>query len=375
MSHVFGLDASRAISDAPTGTEGYSKHLIQALLPYLSAAQVRLYFRTLSPTSEREWLPWPANVTARVMPFPRLWTHARLAWEMACHPPDVLFVPAHVLPPVRPRKTLVTIHDLGYRYFPEAHTWRQCWYLDTSTRWNARVASHILADSQATREALAQNYGTPKEKITVVYPGYDAALRPVQAPEVLAEVRARYQIPGDYILYLGRVQPRKNLARLVRACAPLLARVYDLTLVLAGPMGWLASPIKEQVKTLGLEQRVRFPGYIAESDKAALLSGARVFAYPSLYEGFGFPVLEAQACGVPLLTSTSSSLPEVAGDGALLVDPLDEAALTAGLVRVLEDEALRQDLSARGRANLRRFSWDTAAQTVADVLHALACEA
>ncbi|MGC9356688.1 MAG: glycosyltransferase family 4 protein [Anaerolineae bacterium] len=361
-----GIDASRAVSTAPTGTEAYSYHLIRALVPLLQPEHdVRLYFR--EPHGD---LNFP-EADERVIPFPRLWTHLRLSWEMARHPPDLLFVPAHVLPPVRPRRTLVTVHDLGYRFFPEAHPRQQRLYLDLSTRWNARVADHVLADSRATRDALVAEYGVPEARITVVYPGYDAALAPVRDLEALARVRRQYEIPGRYVLYLGRIQPRKNLERLVEAFARILPHQSDLTLVLAGPEGWLAEPVHARVRALGLEARVRFPGYVAEEDKATLLSGARCFAFPSLYEGFGFPVLEAQACGVPILTSTTSSLPEVAGDGALLVPPEDTDAIAEGLMRLLEDGELRGQLIERGKQNLRRFSWAGAASDVAEIIEDL----
>jgi len=363
---TIGIDASRALSAAPTGTEGYSYQLIRALLPHLDAQyHTRLYFRDA---------PAPAafpGAELRVMPFPRLWTHVRLSWEMARRPPDLLFVPAHVLPLIRPRRTLVTIHDLGYRYFPEAHPRRQRLYLDWSTRWNAHSADHILADSNATRDALAREYGIAATKITVAYPGYDSDLAPVRDANVLAAVRARYHIPGPYILFMGRVQPRKNLTRLIEAFASLATDRQNLSLVLAGPTGWLAEPIRARVRELGLEARVLFPGYIAATDKAALISGALVFAYPSLYEGFGFPVLEAQACGVPLLASTTSSLPEVVGDGGLLVNPLDTAAMAEGLARLLDDAMLRRTLIALGSANLRRFSWEATARTVLTIIENL----
>ena len=363
---TIGIDASRALSTAPTGTESYSYHLIRALLPFLDTHyRTRLYFR-----SEPEQEAFP-GAELRIIPFPRLWTHLRLSWEMARYSPDLLFVPAHVLPLVRPKRTLVTIHDLGYRYFPEAHPRRQRLYLDWSTRWNARVADHILADSCATRDALVQAYSIDRAKITVAYPGYDSDLAPVRNAGVLAAVRARYAIPGPYILFVGRLQPRKNLVRLIEAFARLAPDRADLSLVLAGPAGWLAEPIHARVRELGLETRVLFPGYVAEEDKAAMLSGAQVFAYPSLYEGFGFPVLEAQACGVPLLASTTSSLPEVVGDGGLLVDPLDTSAIAEGLARLLDDADLRRDLVARGLENLRRFSWDATARTILTVIENL----
>ncbi len=290
---------------------------------------------------------------------------------MLRHPPDLLFVPAHVLPPVRPRHTLVTVHDLGYLAFPKAHPLAQRRYLDLTTRWNARVATHVFADSQATRADLVRAYDVEPEKISVVYPGYDRTLRPVTDAPALARVRRRYGIPGDYVLFLGRIQPRKNLSRLIQAFKSVAKAHSALTLVLAGPTGWLAEPIRETVETLDLEERVRFTGYVDATDKAALFSGARLFAYPSLYEGFGFPVLEAQACHTPVLTSDSTSLPEVGGDAALYVCPLDTNAIAQGLLRLLGDADLRRALVTRGEANLRRFSWQEAAQRVHKVMETL----
>lgn len=363
---LIGIDASRAVSAAPTGTEGYSYQLLRALLPLLAEESVQLYCREQPPADV-----FP-GAELRVIPFPKLWTHVRLSWEMLRHAPRVLFVPAHVLPLARPSRTLVTIHDLGYRFFPEAHPRGQRLYLEASTRWNARAATHILADSAATQRDIVASYGVPAEKITVVYPGYDSTLRRVNDGDILARMRARYGLERAYILYLGRVQPRKNLARLVEAFARVLEFHPGLTLALAGPTGWLADAVFARVRALGLEERVLFPGYIAAEDKAALLSGALLFAFPSLYEGFGFPVLEAQACGTPVLTANTSSLPEVAGEGALLVDPLDTEVIAVGMLRLLEDTELRSALIARGAANLTRFSWERAAQQTAGILRQLA---
>ncbi|MGC9468974.1 MAG: glycosyltransferase family 4 protein [Anaerolineae bacterium] len=390
---LVGLDASRAVSAAPTGTEAYSFHLLQRLVPLLrEESRVRLYLREspeallaesvasltgAAPLTEVAALtrvaPLVEGAEVRVIPFPRMWTHVRLSWEMMTRPPDLLFVPAHVLPLIGPRRTLVTVHDLGYRFFPEAHPLRQRLYLELSTRWSAWKASHVLADSVATRDALMRAYGTPPEKISVVYPGYDPDLHPETDQGRLREVRQRYGLPmtGGYILFIGRIQPRKNLVRLIEAFGRIAAADLDVHLVLAGPTGWLSEPITEAVADLGLGSRVSFPGFVEAEDKAALISGARVFAYPSLYEGFGFPVLEAQACGTPLLTSTTSSLPEVAGDGGLLVDPEDTDAIAAGLRRLLEDEALRERLTALGFENLKRFSWQRAAQQVHALIEGL----
>jgi glycosyltransferase involved in cell wall biosynthesis len=363
-SAVIGIDASRAVSSAPTGTEAYSYHLIRALAPRLRETdRLRLYYRA-PPPDGTDPLKGAADGEARVIPFPRLWTHTRLSWEMLRSPPDLLFVPAHVLPLVRPARTLVTVHDLGYRAFPDAHPPGQRRYLELSTRWNVRVASHVLADSGATREAIVEAYSIPQDKISIVYPGYAPDLEPVRDPDRIGSARRRYGIPGDYLLFIGRIQPRKNLSRLIAAFAQIASRYPDLTLVLAGPSGWLTGGILEQVQNSRVSSRVQFPGYIAAEDKAAIISGARAFAYPSLYEGFGFPVLEAQACGTPVLSSSTSSLPEVAGKGALLVDPEDTGAIAAGLSRLLDEPHLRQSLITHGFENLSRFSWDLAAAQV-----------
>lgn len=363
---LIGIDASRAVTARPTGTEGYSRRLIQALLALQGQRmdtahhRFRLYFRSIPPTNLFPGLEL-VHTDVVVIPFSRLWTHIRLSWEMARHPPDVLFVPAHVLPIVHPQASLVTIHDLGYLYFPETHPWPQRLYLDLSTRWNARVAAHILADSEATKSDLVTHYATPPDKITVAYPGRDDTLAPVRDPTEIEAVRASYGIPGDYFLYVGTLQPRKNLSRIITAFATLES---ETTLVLAGKRGWLYDDLFTQVRHIGLERRVRFPGYISDKDKAALMSGALAFVFPSLYEGFGLPVIEAQSCGCPVITSTTSSLPEVAGDAALLVDPNDVAAIATAMRCVVADPVLREDLIARGFVNARRFSWKACAQSV-----------
>ncbi len=365
---LIGIDASRTVTTRPTGTEIYSRHLIRALLaregqrPHSVRHRFHLYFRCAPPAGT---LPGSEPyIEMRAIPFPRLWTHLRLSWEMARCPPDVLFVPAHVLPLVHPRASLVTVHDLGYLYFPGAHPWRQRLYLGLSTRWNAHTAAHILADSEATKSDLITHYRAAPDKITVAYPGRDETLAPVRDPAKIEAAKARCGISGDYFLYVGTLQPRKNLARVISAFAALKLSQSETVLVLAGKRGWLYNDLFAQVRRRGLEGRVLFPGYISDEDKAALMSGALAFVFPSLYEGFGLPVIEAQSCGCPVIASTTSSLPEVAGDAALLADPHDVAAIAAAMRRVAADPALREHLVERGFANARRFSWTACAQTV-----------
>lgn len=375
---LIGIDASRALGARRTGTENYSLQLIRHLVARKTPHCFRLYCNRPPPPGlfELRKRSPQANLEIRVLNLPRLWTHVRLSMEVTRHPPDVLFVPSHVLPVRHPQHSAVTVHDLGFRYFPEAHTRFHRWYLDLSTRFSAATATVLLADSRATRDDLVRFYGVDPQRISVVYLGRDEALGPQRDSDRLASIGERLKLwpegqPRPYILYVGTLQPRKNLVRLVDAFAQLQVRHPHLLLVLAGRQGWLAEPILRSVQTLGLQDRVLLPGYVADQDLAVLLSCAEFFAFPSLYEGFGLPVLEAQACGTPVLASNTSSLPEVAGDSALLVDPLDVNAMAEAMERLLVDTQLRQSLREAGQKNIQRFSWARCAEETLAVLERL----
>jgi len=368
---LIGIDASRTTVARRTGTETYSLSLIRELLALGGGHRYRLYFRE-APSP----ILFPESQDRRVIPFPRLWTHVRLSWEMLSQPPDLLFVPSHVLPLVHPLRSVVTVHDLGYHHFPEAHTLSQNVYLRWSTRYNARTATRVLADSQATRQDLIRLYGTPGEKIVVVYPGRDEGLAPVTDATALAAIRTRYGLGDAYLLYVGTLHPRKNLVRLIQAFGGLLralassapSRAAGLQLVLAGQKGWLYDEMWGQVDRLGLQGHVSFTGYVPDADLSGLLSAALAFVFPSLYEGFGFPVLEAMACGTPVVCSNASSLPEVAGDAALQVDPLDVEAWTGALHQIVTDTGLRGALVEQGLKQMQRFSWRRCAEETLRVL-------
>lgn len=352
---LIGIDASRAVTQQRTGTEAYAYFLIQALLQRtaVSPYKIRLYFNQAPPP---DLFPAYPHVTQRVIPFPRLWTHLRLGWELQQNPPDWFFTPAHVIPLSYLGRSVATVHDLGYHHFPEAHPRGDLWYLHWSTRHNSRRASHILADSEATKQDLVTLDGVPANKISVVYPGLDTQLKP-QAPS--SDLLARYAIHQPYFLYLSTLQPRKNLARLITAY---VQADVPHQLVLAGKVGWLADPILAQIQALPKEtqNKIKLIGFVPDEDKPALLTGATALLYPSLYEGFGFPVLEAQQCQTAVLTANISSLPELANGSAYLVDPLNVHTMTQGIRALAVDEALRTRLVQLGEANVKRFKWETA---------------
>ena len=408
---IIGIDASRATRGVRTGTERYSLQIIRHLLSLPTAIhyQWRLYTdQTLAPEQIAE-LTAPClagrlshpKVDVCTRPARHLWTHRALAREVIQHPPDVLFVPAHVIPfvwpPARLPPSVVTIHDLGYHYFPEGHTRRQRLYLRASTQWSTRVARRVIAVSQATAHDLAALYATPSTKIRVIHEaaGQDRPLMQGSAgsanvaeadvatadmatsavdPVTLDAVRERYSLHRPYGLYVGTIQPRKNLARLIDAYAQLNTHTpRDWDLLLVGARGWLSEPLYTQVAKLNITDRVRFLGYVPDEDLPALMGRARFFCFPSLFEGFGLPVLEAQSHGVPVMTSknvttTNSSLPEIAGDAALLVDPTDIDAIADAMLQLSQDENLRQRLIAAGYENVKRFSWEKAARETLAVL-------
>ncbi|MCY4464585.1 MAG: glycosyltransferase family 1 protein [Chloroflexi bacterium] len=371
MSLRIAIDASRATAVQPTGTETYALRLIQALiLANESLAQpfyFRVYFRNSPPA---ELLPSSPHVKQVVIPLPRMWTHLRLAAALWRRRHDILFVPAHTLPFVFPGKAIVTAHDLGYKHFPGAHPTLQRLYLDTTTRYSQERAAIVLADSQASADDLARFYGTPQHKIRVIYPGVQAA--PLSAkPDQIQAVRMKYRLPQRYFLFLGTLQPRKNIARLVQAFAQWQAATDDseTALVLAGGRGWLFDE-----GWLDGASNLRQTGYIDESDKAPLLAGALALVFPSLHEGFGFPVVEAMHCGTPVIASSTSSLPELVGDCGILVDPLDTTDIADAMRRISEDDRLRSDLGAKGRVRAQRFSWDIAALQVLDAFAELGAE-
>jgi glycosyltransferase involved in cell wall biosynthesis len=377
-----GIDASRALRRKRTGTERYAWEIIHNLLalPGAERHRWRLYGDValavnpfLEPAHSNPCDCQKPDFELCLLPARRLWTHRTLARELRQRPPDVLFIPSHVIPfawqPERLPNSVVTIHDLGYHYFPDAHTRFQRLYLRWSTGWSARVAKQVIAVSQATARDLQRFYDIPAAKIRVIHEAVTPPPHPAAAD--VAAVRARYGVQRPYALYVGTIQPRKNLARLIRAYAQLRQRqTLDWDLVLAGNPGWLSCNLLALAGKLGLADRIHFPGYVPESDLPALLAGAHFFCYPSLFEGFGLPVLEAQSIGVPVMTANSSALPEIAGDAALLVDPTDVDAIADAMLRLSQDEALRQRLIEAGYANVRRFSWPEAARATLAVLEA-----
>jgi glycosyltransferase involved in cell wall biosynthesis len=369
MRLTIDIDASRAAASERTGTERYSSEVIRGLLQRATAdGDVRLRLYSRQPLPDLTVTP-PHQL--RLLQLPRLWTHLALGPASVLARPNLLFVPAHVVPLLHP-PTVVTIHDLGYHVFPEAHTAQRVRELIWTTRWSSRAARRIIAISQATKDDLVRRYAVKPERVSVVHLGVAEIFFQRFARAQRSALRERLGLHRPFALSIGTIQPRKNLQRLLQSFARLIAGGRELDLVLAGRRGWLSDAIVQQVAELGLTPYVHFTGYLADDELVMLLQEAEVFAFPSLYEGFGIPVLEAMAAGCAVVTSTTSSLPEVAGDAALPVDPLDVDAIAAGLAAVIDRPELRQRLQDAGRQRAMLFPWQRCADRTLDVLRAAA---
>jgi glycosyltransferase involved in cell wall biosynthesis len=274
---------------------------------------------------------------------------------------DLFHSTEHLLPPFRSVATVFTLHDLIPQLFPEFHLPLNRWFLNAAFPRFLKRADAIIAVSECTRRDAMRLYGVPEERITVVTEGVDPRFRAGIRDERRQEVRARYALPEHYILYVGTIEPRKNLIRLVDAFRALRAGGFPHRLVLVGARGWLDQPVFDHIAELGLEEQVIRPGFVSDDDLPAVYSAADLFVFPSLYEGFGLPPLEALASGVPTVASNTSSIPEVVGDAALTVPPEDTAALAEAMRRALTDDDLRALLSDRGPAQAAQFTWQKAA--------------
>lgn len=306
----------------------------------------------------------------------RLWHRARLpvTVEMFSGQSDLYHATDFVLPPVMPgKRTVLTVHDLTFERAPDAAPPQLLRFLRRVVPRSVRRATHLIADSQATAHDLRALYDAPPERITVIYSGVDARFCPRDAPSpALDTVRRKYAL-GDtpFMLTVGTLQPRKNHLTLVRAFASVARRLPDLQLVIAGGKGWMYDDVTAEVARLNLNDRVRFIGFVDDDDLPDLYRAAQVFAFPSLYEGFGLPPLEAMACGVPVVASNASSLPEVVGDVGLLVDPLDVDGLAEALTQAVADDAWRAQAIPRGLARARQFTWTRAAEQLLAVYGAI----
>jgi len=366
--------ATIAIDYTPAYDQGGGiGRLVRDLITALSIEDSLTSYRLFVAGASRSQLPPPPgpNFTWHPVPLSAEWM-ARL-WQRARLPLPVNWLTGHidlyhatdfVLPPVsRGIKTILTVHDLSFVRVPETAAPNLRAYLNVVVPRSVLKADHIIADSQATKDDLCALYGTSPDKVTVLLSGVDPRFAPVTNDTLLKSVRDRYSIGEQpYIFCIGTVQPRKNYSRVIQALAQLRAEGLDLQLVIAGGKGWLEDVIYRPLKDAQMQNYVHLIGFARDADLPALYSGAALTAFPSLYEGFGLPILESMACGTPVVTANVSSLPEVAGEAALLIDPYDVPGLTDAIRRLVTDDILRSTLIQRGYEQMKHSTWAKAAR-------------
>ena len=376
---VIGFDVTAALTQGG-GIGRYTRELIHALTTVAPQLTYKL-FSARPPVTPPVPNSLPVAAHVRHYPAPvdehwlyRLWYRARLPVPVQTFTGsiDLFHSPDFVLPPVSGRiPTILTVHDLSFIHYPETFPAKLVAYLNRVVPWSVGRAGHILADSLSTSRDLQSLWGVAAERITVLYSGVNERFRPIRDDATLGAVRRRYGLDRPYVLAVGTVQPRKNYEMLIRAFRPVAER-HPHSLVIVGGRGWLDEGLPGEIERLGLGDRVKLAGFVDDADLPAVYSAADLLVFPSLYEGFGLPLLEAMACGTPVISSNASSLPEVATEtSAILLSPHDEKAWTTTILRLLEDEHARDELRMAGLARSAQFSWLATARQLAGLYASL----
>jgi len=368
------LDVSAAVNSR-AGLGRYTRSLTDALIAELEIPPTLFYNRTSEATVPSHWRSLPQRAFRMGYKPWRLlvWQGQLLRMDFSPLVPGAAIFHAteHLLLPLRDVPTVLTIHDLIFKLFPEHHKKLNYYFLNAAVPLFVRRADAIIAVSQATKNDLMRHYGTPDNKITVVHEAAAPHFRVVSNSEV-ARVRAAYDLPERFLLSVGTIEPRKNLTRLVEALAQLRKGDRHLSLVVVGSKGWMFDEFFAKIEELGLQGAVRLLGFVPDEDLPAVFRAATVYVMASVYEGAGLPLLEAMACGVPVVSSRESSLPELGADVPRYFNPYDVDNMAEVLRQVLADEDLRAQMAAQGPVRAGRFSWQRAARETLDVYtHAL----
>lgn len=418
---LIGIDASRANRKFKSGTEWYSYYLIKELAKIDSKNQYILYSdkpleaglidltdenNSYNPIkiNNRGWQEIKSgsgNFRAKILkwPFQFLWTQARLSYEMIAHPIDILFIPAHALPVVHPKKSIVTIHDIGFErcgklynsdkigpesgfvskalnFFAGFFTFGKFHsniidYHSWSSKFSISRAAAIIAVSEFTKKEIVDFYKVAEKKIKVVNHGLDGKIyRRIGGEEKIKQILNKYDIETPYIFYAGRLEKKKNTARLVEAFAIMKKKNKNIKhkLVLAGNAGFGFDEVKYVINEFDIEEDVIITGWIPESDMPYIYNGADMFVFPSIYEGFGIPLLEAMSCGTPIAASNAASIPEVVHDAALLFNPEDKDDMAEKMAKILLDKQFAEKLADKGFSEVKKFSLEKCAKETLELI-------
>lgn len=368
---LIGIDGNEANIQNRVGVNQFAYGLLNGIYHLATKDQFLVY---LSTPPLPDLPPQKDNWHYRVIGPPKFWTQWRLPLDLftGTIKPDVFFTPSHYAPRFSPIPTVVSIMDLGFLRTPEQFTAKDYFQLKNWTSYSIKNAHHILAISEFTKNDIQNSYQISPDKITVIYPGYDSKVFSPKTAFEVDRVLKKYQIAHPYILFISSLKPSKNVARLIEAFSLVLANKKtpgNLKLVLAGKRAWLYEDIFAKVRELELTENIVFTGYFPEEDKPYLMSGATAFVQPSLFEGFGMLVVEAGACGVPVVISPVASLSEAGGPDAIYVDPLNVKSIASGMNKVLSlNREKRGSLVQKQLNYIKQFTWEKAAGDTLAVL-------
>lgn len=365
-----GINATPAFKQPRTGVEEYTYQLVKHLAMLEQGKKHRfLLYQDSRVNSKGFSLTDNFKIKQLAWSWP-MWTQIRLASEMALNKPDVLFIPVHILPLIRPKNSVVTIHGLEYEYYPKMYPWKHLRYLRWITKYALKNANKVIAVSETTKRDLIDLYGGNPEKISVIHHGVENKFSIFNNQFSL---NSQFSISKPFILYIGRIELKKNIDGILEAYK-ILKKKHKVPhkLILAGLPGFgydvLKLKIRNLLKIKNLKLEIIELGYVSEQEKSELLNNADMFVLPSFYEGFGMPILEAQAVSCPVITSNVSSMPEVAGHGAILVEPRNIEQIAESMYKVISDNDLRKDLIEKGNQNLKKFSWQKCAEETLRVI-------
>ncbi|AKM82773.1 TPA: glycosyltransferase family 1 protein [Candidatus Berkelbacteria bacterium] len=355
---TIGIDTSRAVKEHLTGTEYYSIELIKSFMKLDKEDRFLLY----SPKDPRPNLGHlPENFHTKIMPFPKFWSQVRLSIEMLSNKPDVLFVPAHLVPIIHPKNTVTTIHDLGFKHFPELYPAKELLYHNWGMNFSVKHAKKIITVSEYTKKDLLETYNIEPTKIDVVWSGVD--LERFKPDETVKK--------KPYILFIGRLEEKKNIVNMIKAYA-FLRKEQHVThqLVLAGSPGFGYENIQKEIEGLPAEiqKDIIQTGYISEEEYIKRLREADIFLFCTNFEGFGFPVIEAMATGTPVVASNVTSIPEIAGNAAMLVNPKKPIEIGAALSRLINNKGLKKSFILKGRVRSKIFTWEQTGQKTLEII-------
>ncbi len=368
---TIGIDASRANNTQKTGVEWYAFFLIEELKKIMPS-DVKVILYSEKPL-EGELAKLPVNWSSKVLHWPpkRLWTQVRLSYEMLVHPPDVLFIPAHVFPLIHPSHTVMTVHDVAALRFPQSYSWFERWYSLWSAKYAIKNLWKVIVPSIFTKEEIGKiSNRFVSTNISVIHHGFDQKFTQKKSDTEIEQTLKKYNIKKPFLLSIGRLEEKKNTVRTIQAFEMFKQDYHhaDFQLVLIGKPGYGAEKVEKAIHTSKFSKDIIHPGYMEQVDIPAIFQAAEVFVFPSLYEGFGIPIFEAFAAGVPVITSKTTSTAEIAGDAAVLVHPEDVEDIADAIQTLTTDSQLKQKLIGKGHIRAQEFSWKKCAQETLQIL-------